>query len=91
MHSQRCTVTASSVCRANDHCRCVAKNGIGSILALLCLVGNVKAEPAQRVIEGPARVIDGDTLEVSQNSQICMHNKVIDIQLPHKAECLLHL
>ena len=58
---QLSTNAVSSVC---DHCRCITKSGIGSVLALLCLVGNVKAGAVEQVIEGPARVIDGDTLEV---------------------------
>ena len=63
-------------------CRCIANIGIGSTLALLCLVGNGKAEAAQQVIEGPARVIDGDTLEVSQPSQLSMYKNVSESGFP---------
>ncbi len=66
--------------------RCTAKSSIGSILALVCLVGNVKAEATQQIIEGPARVIDGDTLEVS-SALFCKHSCGItarDTQLHRK-------
>ena len=35
------------------------------IAAVLCLVSSGRAEAGQQVLEGPARVIDGDTLEVN--------------------------
>ena len=45
-------------------CRTVAAKGAARILAVFCLAGDISAGAAQQVIEGPARVIDGDTLEV---------------------------
>ena len=62
-----CSATAASfwyLWQSVLSCRCIAKSCIGSILTLVCLVGNVQAEATQQIIEGSARVVDGDTLEV---------------------------
>lgn len=37
---------------------------MGSIAAILCLASSPAAVASHQVIEGPARVVDGDTLEV---------------------------
>ena len=35
---------------------------------MLCLISSGYAEAGQQVLEGPARVIDGDTLEVNMHA-----------------------
>ena len=82
-----CAISAATYCAVNSNasCRSIARSSIGSILTLVCLVGNVKAEATQQIIEGPARVIDGDTLEVSSCSILSTHAESPTVTQLHRS------